>query len=214
MGINHVDDIIEAVERRGNQAVLTVQCSDGSVQHTYFPLKAWKEYKDAKNNSGVAVTDVWITEVEGGSCIRNSREIESSTAGELDEHGAEDLELYAENTAEVYHRFITPTRNNLRKKVQNGTYDENKALKAWENVIDEAAKMYDKELGSGRGSMTLFNKSTRHEAAKRLMERMDDDVFQGLKKIESRRKPQKIKSAVSYGWEVDSADAPKALDMQ
>ena len=213
MGINHVGDIIEAIERRGNQAVLTVQCSDGTVQHTYFPLKAWKEYKDTKNNAGTAVTDVWITEVEGGSYIRNSREIESSTAGELDEHGAEDLELYAENTAEVYHRFITPTRNNLRKKVQNGTYDENKALKAWENVIDEAAKMYDKELGSGRGSMTLFNKSTRHEAAKRLMERMDDDVFQGLRKIESCRKPRKIKSAVSYGWEVDSADAPKALDM-
>lgn len=213
MGINHVGDIIEAIERRGNQAVLTVQCSDGSVQHTYFPLKAWKEYKDTKNNYGVAVTDVWITEVEGGSYVINSRKIESSTSGVLDEHDAEDLEPYAENTAEIYHRFITPTRNNLRKKVQNGTYDENKALKAWENVIDEAAKMYDKELGSGRGSMTLFNKSTRHEAAKRLMERMDDDVFQGLRKIESCRKPRRIKSAVSYGWEVTSSDAPKALDM-
>lgn len=63
MGILDVEYAIEAIEDRGNQAVLTVQTNDGAVQHTYFTLNDWKKYKDAKNSNGVAVTDVWITEV-------------------------------------------------------------------------------------------------------------------------------------------------------
>ena len=71
MGILDVENIIEDIESRGNQAVLTVQCSDGSVQHTYFTPDSWREYKDAKNNSRAAITDVWITEVNGGSYAIN-----------------------------------------------------------------------------------------------------------------------------------------------
>ena len=71
MGILDVENIIEDIESRGNQAVLTVQSSDGSVQHTYFTPDSWREYKDAKNNSRAAITDVWITEVNGGSYARN-----------------------------------------------------------------------------------------------------------------------------------------------
>ena len=96
----------------------------------------------------------------------------------VDKHSAEDLRMYAENNEEVYERFITPVVKNLRRKVKKGIYDEDKALIAWQNVIDEAAKMYDKEQGSGKGSLTMFNKATRNEAAKGLMERMSDDVFQ------------------------------------
>ena len=77
MGILDVENIIDAIESRGNQAVLTVQSSDGSVQHTYFTSKSWKDYKDTKNAQGVAVTDVWVTEVKGGSYVRNSHKITS-----------------------------------------------------------------------------------------------------------------------------------------
>ena len=73
MGILSVENIIEEIEGRGNQAVLTVQTSDGSTNHSQFGSKDWKEYKDSVNNAGNAITDVWITEVEGGSYVRNSR---------------------------------------------------------------------------------------------------------------------------------------------
>jgi len=73
MGILSVENIIEEIEGRGNQAVLTVQTSDGSTNHSQFGSKDWKEYKDSVNNAGNAITDVWVTEVEGGSYVRNSR---------------------------------------------------------------------------------------------------------------------------------------------
>lgn len=64
MGILDVENIMGAIESRGNQAVLTVNCSDGSAYHTQFTLKDWKEFKESKNASGAQVTDVWITEVK------------------------------------------------------------------------------------------------------------------------------------------------------
>ena len=83
MGILDVEHIINEIEGRGNQAVLTVQTSDGRVSHTQFNAKDWKEYKDAVNGvdefsrnsgtKGAAITDVWVTEVKGGSYVRNSR---------------------------------------------------------------------------------------------------------------------------------------------
>lgn len=80
MGILSVENIIEEIEGRGNQAVLTVKTSDGSTNHSQFGSKDWKEYKDSVNNAGNAITDVWVTEVEGGSYVRNSRRpIKSST---------------------------------------------------------------------------------------------------------------------------------------
>lgn len=79
MGILSVENIIEEIEGRGNQAVLTVQTSDGSTNHSQFGSKDWKEYKDSVNDAGNAITDVWVTEVEGGSYVRNSRQIKSST---------------------------------------------------------------------------------------------------------------------------------------
>ena len=89
MGILDVEHIINEIEGRGNQAVLTVKTSDGATQHTQFNAKDWKAYKDAVNGvdefsrnsrtKGAAITDVWVTEVEGGSYVRNSCQIESST---------------------------------------------------------------------------------------------------------------------------------------
>ena len=83
MGILDVEHIISEIEGRGNQAVLTVQTSDGVTQHTQFTLDDWKKYKNAVNgvdefsrnsgSKGAAITDVWVTEVKGGSYVRNSR---------------------------------------------------------------------------------------------------------------------------------------------
>lgn len=88
MGILDVEYAIEAIEDRGNQAVLTVQTNDGAVQHTYFTLNDWKKYKDAKNANGTAVTDVWITEVNPTyTKITNSRKpIKSATGYSIEDY--------------------------------------------------------------------------------------------------------------------------------
>ena len=83
-GILSVENIIEEIEGRGNQAVLTVQTSDGSTNHSQFGSKDWKEYKDSVNNAGNSITDVWVTEVEGGSYVRNSRRPVKSGVENLD----------------------------------------------------------------------------------------------------------------------------------
>ena len=137
---------------------------------------------DSEEECWVSASDINDEDLDDSKYIwigSSKQQIRSERASQtVDKHSAEDLELYAENTAEVYERFITPVVKNLRRKVKKGIYDEDKALIAWQNVIDEAAKMYDKEQGSGKGSLTMFNKATRNEAAKGLMERMSDDVFQ------------------------------------
>lgn len=137
---------------------------------------------DSEEECWVSASDINDEDLDDSKYIwigSSKQQIRSERASQtVDKHSAEDLELYAENTAEVYERFITPVVKNLRRKVKKGIYDEDKALIAWQNVIDEAAKMYDKEQGSGKGSLIMFNKATRNEAAKGLMERMSDDVFQ------------------------------------
>ena len=85
-GILSVENIIDEIEGRGNQAVLTIQTSDGATNHSQFTSESWNEYKDSVNDGGrgASITDVWVTEVEGGSYVRNSRKpIKSAKNGLL-----------------------------------------------------------------------------------------------------------------------------------
>jgi len=112
------------------------------------------------------------------------------TVSEVDKDGARELALFAENTSEIYNGILTSVLTNLQRKAKKGIYDKNKAVVAWLHVIDEAAKLYDNWYGSGRDSLQLFNKATRMEAARQLMNRMDEDVFQDVE-IESSKKTKK-----------------------
>lgn len=102
------------------------------------------------------------------------------TVSEVDKNGARELALFAENTSEIYNGVLTSVLTNLQRKAKKGIYDKNKAVVAWLHVIDEAAKLYDNWYGSGRDSLQLFNKATRMEAARQLMNRLEEDVFQDV----------------------------------
>ena len=115
-----------------------------------------------------------VVKVEFPGNINSAR-----TSEVADKQDAEDLALFAENDVELYNTIIKPTFDSLQRKLKRGIYDKNKALIAWEHVIDEAAKAYDRQLGSKRGTMTMFNKATRKEAAKILMDSIwDEDEWQ------------------------------------
>lgn len=83
----------------------------------------------------------------------------------IDKTAAVELELYTEDTRAIYDRHTMPTINNLRRKYQRGTYDKEKAVKAWEYVAEAAAKLYCKEFATPSAWHTVFNAATRRAVA-------------------------------------------------
>lgn len=86
----------------------------------------------------------------------------------IDMAAAQELELYTENTREIYDRYTMPTVRNLTRKYKAGKYDAEKAVTAWGYVVEAAAKMYAKEFASPSAWHVIFNAATRREVAKSL----------------------------------------------
>ena len=59
-----------------------------------------------------------------------------------------ELYLYIVNTGEIYKEFIRPLIELLRKRCQQGVYDEQKAIDAYFAIATTAAKMYNREFAS------------------------------------------------------------------
>ena len=59
----------------------------------------------------------------------------------VDDTALRELDLYAENTSELYPRKKAILAN-LAKKAKKGTYDASKAPKLWRYWVDDAAKRY------------------------------------------------------------------------
>lgn len=164
------DDSIEIVRDDGESVYISDFRKYGSFD------KAVEAWKDA------------LTEEERlySSRVKNNRQIRSSRTSEpADSNSATDLYLYAKNSQNVYDRMVVPILENLSRKIRRGIYNGNKALNSFENIMDFAAQEYDRELGSGRGSLTLFNKATRREAAKKLMEHFEGDLYNMAGEVKS-----------------------------
>ena len=139
MGILSVENIIEEIEGRGNQAVLTVQTSDGSTNHSQFGSKDWKEYKDSVNDAGNAITDVWVTEVEGGSYVRNSRRPIKS--GINDERIGESADgTYAIYKNDVDEVFMFSENGRVTKEVDYNDDEVDGVLENWIEIYDVKIK--------------------------------------------------------------------------
>ena len=108
-------------------------------------------------------------------------DLEDDFVESLDEDVSDDdvreLVLFIPNAHQL-NATIKATITNLKRKIKRGVYDEERALKAWENVADAGVKLYDKLYGSGRGSLTMLDKSTRREIAKELMKDYDEQVHE------------------------------------
>ena len=69
------------------------------------------------------------------------------TDTEVSADDVRELELYAENTAELYPQFQSIIKN-LQRKIAKGRYDPKLAPKLWRYWYDAAAKRYKAEFGS------------------------------------------------------------------
>lgn len=88
---------------------------------------------------------------------------------EIDKNSLRELELYVENTSEIYHYHTMPAIENLKKKYAKGTYNREKACKLWGYVADAAAKMYAKEFcDKATPWYAVFPVAERRECAKHL----------------------------------------------
>lgn len=88
--------------------------------------------------------------------------------GVVDETAQNELDLYAENTSELYNQKKSILAN-ISRRISKGTYDHALAPKLWMYWVDAAAKRYQKEFGSG-GS-PIFNRATKLALAQDLANR-------------------------------------------
>ena len=87
-----------------------------------------------------------------------------------------ELTLYAENTADLYHRSIVPTIDNLRKKYRKGVYDREKAVTAFYHVACEASRMYCREFASVEDAPHVFDVTARFTCACDLLDGYTEDI--------------------------------------
>ena len=96
--------------------------------------------------------------------------INEGRKSEGDAEAAEELAMWAENDGDLYKRQITPSIENLAKKMVKGVYDKEKAIQLWKYTADSAAKSYQKEFGD------TFTAETRRMAAAMLADYYQEDV--------------------------------------
>lgn len=94
-----------------------------------------------------------------------------------DNVAAEELFLYAVNNRTIYMNSIKLLIENYRKKISRGQYDEQKAVKGFENIAKMAAIQYEKEFLLQK-YYTVFNAETRREAAKMILEYFEDEIME------------------------------------
>jgi transposase len=91
------------------------------------------------------------------------------TVKPVDQIALRELDLFAENTGEIYKQKQAIIAN-LQKKRAKGKYDPAKAPKLWAYWVDEAARRYQKDFGSGS---PIFDRATKNALAEELAKRYE-----------------------------------------
>lgn len=214
MGILSVGNIIEEIEGRGNQAVLTVQTSSGSTNHSQFSSNDWEEYKDSVNDAGNAITDVWVTEVEGGSYVRNSHKITSARYIATDPESGEVLgsaDTYEEAVNEWGEDVIITDSKAAEGQEEGGLFSsyDNKPKFAVE-ISDYTGSVFDSDYFDSKSEAIKWANSENHYNGYAALYDNENEKLIKEWEIKSSRK---ITSAVDGDWEVRSSDVPEALDL-
>lgn len=108
--------------------------------------------------------------------IKNRGRGRRRNSGDVDEHGATELELFIENDGDLYRQQYQPILKNLATKVARGVYDHGKAVKLFMYLTESGAKKYIKEFGSpGDVWHKMFDVPTRRAAAEQLTKQFETE---------------------------------------
>lgn len=115
----------------------------------------------------------------------------------------DELVLSITNDGDLYRERITPAIENLKRKYKKGKYDHDLAVKLWQYVADEGVRRYDREFGSGRGSVAMLNPATRKAIAEELRDYYEEEIMyeddvQASTKRRSRARVMAAKVAMSF----------------
>ena len=97
-----------------------------------------------------------------------------------DSDAVNELDSYIMNTEELYRRRFMPIIENIRRKMKRGIYDHAKVIKLWMYLVDDAAREYVKEFGSGDQDVKdMFPKETRLKVAQIIADREKENIEKG-----------------------------------
>jgi len=99
---------------------------------------------------------------------------------DIDEAGAEELELYIENDGDLHRQQHQPIIKALMAKRARGEYDEARAIDAFMNLVESGAKKYHQEHGTpGRPWHDAFSVATRRVVAQNLAKTFEAEAGLG-----------------------------------
>lgn len=119
---------------------------------------------EKESSSSEAVKWAW-----GAQAETSEESIKTASTGD-----AEDLELYVENTSNLYESYTLPNLKYIKKKIDSGTYDASLAPKLWMNLVNAGARQYAQELGP-----VSFPGSVKMQVAENLAETYYNAVVSG-----------------------------------
>jgi hypothetical protein len=97
----------------------------------------------------------------------------------VDEALVRELDLWAQNTSEIYFQKHIPFVKNYRKKQEKGIYQEDLALKGiLNNYVPVVIESYRKEFGPN--TLTKVSKTDKIALAKELLQNVLDDIKAGV----------------------------------
>lgn len=100
-------------------------------------------------------------------------------------HEEQEIYLYAENDGRLYESKTKPIMRNMARKINNGTYDKDKAVVAWEYLVKDAIEKYNKEFDD---EQIRLNPASRKRVAQVLADSYEDEVNDMAKEMKSGRK--------------------------
>jgi len=97
-----------------------------------------------------------------------------------DSDAINELDSFIMNDEELYRRRFMPIIENLKRKMKRGVYDDQKAIKLWMYLIDDAAREYVKQFGSpDQDVKDMFPKETRLKVAEVISLREKENIEKG-----------------------------------
>ncbi len=98
----------------------------------------------------------------------------------VDSDAVNELDSFIQNDEGLYRRRFMPIISNMRRKMAKGIYDDEKAIKLWMYLVDDAARKYVQEFGSMDTDVKdMFPKETRLQVAKILRDREKENIEKG-----------------------------------
>lgn len=100
-------------------------------------------------------------------------------------HEEQEIYLYAVNDGRLYENMTKPIMRNMARKINNGTYDKDKAVVAWEYLVKAAVEKYNKEFDD---EQIRLSPASRKRVAQVMVDRYEENVNNMAQEMKSGRK--------------------------